>query len=251
MSPTLHLDTDAVRSLTAQMKTVCDEFTNQSNSLQTNASGMNWTSPGRAAFDDEFTAVCQQLNSQASLLEELARRVERATQQWETAAESIMQSSVGGQPGGGQEDSSAGSGSWNGAIDEVDPDGKLKAKPSVMEVIHGIYDIIEETMGELFAKSFLAQWIKGIGFIPDSIELMTSSQSVQETSQQWSQAVNQYGSNSPQATQAREAYSSAELSQILTPWGSSIIKSGGKWEELVQLYEDFKYEGKGPATGVQ
>lgn len=242
MSPVLHLETDTVRSLASAMKSTGDEFATRSNSLVSSAGGMDWVSPGRAYFDDEFASACRLLSDQGTRLQELAQRLEGAVQRWETAAASLAQSSAGTAPGDGQSEPPVETGDWESIIADVDPEGKLHEKPSIMEVLHGIYDILEGIMGKLFAKNFLTTWIQGIGLIPDSIELMTSSQSVSETSELWRQSMDQYGPNSPEALQARSAYSSAELSQILTPWASAIIKAGGKWEELIQKYENYKYE---------
>ncbi len=242
MSPALHLETDTVRGLVSAMKSTGEIFANQSTGLVSAAGGMDWTSPGRAYFDDDIASAGRLLNDQGARLQELAQRLESAVQRWETAAASLAQSSAGAAAGDGQSEPPAETGDWDAVIASADPEGKLQEKPSVMEVIHGIYDILEEVMGKLFAKNFLTTWIKGIGFIPDSIDLMTSSQSVSETSEQWRKAMDQYGPNSPEALQARSAYSSAELSQIITPLATTIIKAGGKWEELIQMYEDFKYE---------
>lgn len=261
MSNTLHLDSDTANSLAQQLGAAGQELESQAASVLSSTGGMDWTSPARQVFEEDARTLCRGLVEYADQLKRLGERLRIHAAQWENAAAGLGagSSSAGGgsgSPGGGGGGGTGvpgggGNADFNEVIAEHDPNGELNQKPSILEWLYGIYDALADTMGKIFAKNLLGKLIDGLSDVTSSIDLAVSSQEVADLSDQYRDAMDQYGAHSPEALEARHQYSSAELEQVLTPIAAAIIKQFGKWSELIQRYEEWKYEGRGLVGDVQ
>ena len=135
----------------------------------------------------------------------------------------------------------------------VDPDGNLNDKPGLLSWFKGIFDVIKEIFGRDTAKGMFAQWLRGLDTIFKGGDLIKSSNDVSNTAAKYNEMLNMYGSADPRTLAARHDYSAAEVEQLFglskLP-GDSAAKLFGKWDTIVDMYEQAKYEGPDLVDGM-
>lgn len=90
----LHLDPSVVRRIAEQINEATEEIRSQTQLLTGLISQLNWSSPGRDQFVDEFLQFSRQINSLADEGDLLTTRVNNHVSRWEDAAAVVASSSV-------------------------------------------------------------------------------------------------------------------------------------------------------------
>lgn len=86
MSPLLHMETDAVRSLAGQIRSALDALSAQNQGIAQNSQALCWQGQSRDEFVAEMDAILRQINGQIETGIVLAGRAEREAGEWEQTA---------------------------------------------------------------------------------------------------------------------------------------------------------------------
>jgi uncharacterized protein YukE len=139
----------------------------------------------------------------------------------------------------------------------VDPNGELNQKPGIVDWLQTMFSFTKDLFGKVAAKNMITKCLGALGYGIDGAKLISSSNDISSTSAKYYEMLDLYGSSDPRTLAARHLYSSAELGQLfslidipLLPGMDFMAKVGGKWDTLVDMYEQAKYEGPNLLDGM-
>jgi hypothetical protein len=211
-------------------------------------------------FVSEFSQVSNSLDQQLQVGAMLSDRVKREVVEWENADHfSIARNNTieGLYLDPSPTDQVDPNSEFGQVLGAMDPNGELNQKPGLVDWLKTIFGFTKDIFGKGAAKSLVAKWLEVFGTGMDGADLITSSNEVAAAQSKYYEMLNLYGANAPQTLSARHAYSSSELEQLfglvdlpVLPGFDFIAKLGGKWETLVQMYEQAKYEGPNLLDGM-
>lgn len=256
----IHMETEQTILAAENLSQSCEQIRQQLESMNSQIFGLNWVGNSQEMFFSEFSHLKNSIDHQLQLGVILSDRVKREVAKWENADHFFDSGSI---PIEGlyleplpvnQVDPNSDFGQVLGAID---PNGELNQKPGVIDWLKSIFGFTKDIFGEVAAKSLVSKWLEAFGTGMDGLDLITSSNEVAAAQSKYSEMLNMYGANDPQTLLARRAYSSSELEQFLglvdlpvLPGLDFMAKLGGKWEILIQMYEQAKYEGPSLLDGM-
>jgi hypothetical protein len=230
----------------------CEQGQQLVESLSSKIHGMDWSGPNRDTFNNEYNRFVADLGQQFQSGFDLGNRVIREVTEWEDADNAAKYADIVPvmTPVAPPVDPNSEFGEVLGA---VDPDGNLNDKPGLLSWFKGIFDVIKEIFGRDTAKGMFAQWLRGLDTIFTGGDLVKSSNDIADTAAKYNEMLNQFGSTDPRTLAARHAYSAAEVEQLFGVSGipgDSAAKLFGKWDVIVDMYEQAKYEGPDLVDGM-
>ncbi len=92
---TLHMETDAVRAMAAQIKQGAESMRSQMQALNGSAQSVDWMGPSRDEFVAEVAEIVRQIDGRVEAGVVLAGRVENEVAEWEETAQQLSGSASG------------------------------------------------------------------------------------------------------------------------------------------------------------
>ncbi len=254
------METEQTIQIADKLSQTCEQIHQQLRNISAQIYGLDWVGNSQEMFVSEFSQVSNSIDQQLQLGAILSDRVRGEVIEWENADHFCLagNDSIEGlylEPSPtNQVDPNSDFGQVLGAMD---PNGELNQKPGVVDWLKTIFGFTKDIFGLGPAKNLISKWLDVFGTGLDGADLITSSNEVAVAQSKYYEMLNLYGANNPQTLSARRAYSSSELEQLfgqvdlpVLPGLDFMAKLGGKWETLVQMYEQAKYEGPGLLDGM-
>ena len=250
--PIIHMDTEATLQCARLLDQTCADGQQLIQSTASNLRGMDWSGPSRDNFMGEVERLKASFEQTLQNGMELSLRVSREVAEWQSADAGTKYADIVPvvTPGPSPVDDG---GDFGEVLGAVDPDGNLNDKPGLLSWFKGIFDVIKEIFGRDTAKGMFAQWLRGLDTIFKGGDLVKSSNDIADTAAKYNEMLNQFGSTDPRTLAARRDYSAAEVEQLFGVSGipaDSAAKLFGKWDVIVDMYEQAKYEGPDLVDGM-
>lgn len=142
MSKILHMETDHVRSVADQMSQASDEIIQALDGISGAVQSVDWSGPGRDSFVAQFSRVARTLSQQAKEGQELGKRLQQESNEWESLAimgvrngGGLLGGLIGSGGAGGNDDSSYSDDRKITDINLIDAWDTLKAEISTLGLL--------------------------------------------------------------------------------------------------------------------
>jgi uncharacterized protein YukE len=248
----IHMETEQTVQIAQQIYQICEQSLEDLQTLTARMNGLDWSGTSRDLFLSNYNQLVSKINQFLDKGLILSDRVNREVEEWLDIDNSTKYSDIIPivMPPYPPIDPNSDFGEVLGA---ADPNGKLNENPGLLDWLKQIFDMTKDIFGKDNAKGWFARWLKGLDTIFKGGELIKSSNDINSTAAKYNELLNVFGSSDPRTLAARHAYSAAEVEQLFgvsnIP-GDFFAKLGGKWDTLIDMYEQAKYKGPSLQNGM-
>jgi hypothetical protein len=241
----IHMDIEATLQCAKLLDQICADGQHLIENTASNLRGMDWSGPSRENFMGEVERLKASFERTMQSGMDLSLRVSREVAEWQSADDGTKYADVLPviTPDPSPVDDG---GDFGEVLGAVDTNGNLSDKPGLVDWLKQVFDVIKSIFGRESAKGIFAKLLQGLDTLFKGGELAKSSSDIQRLSDKYIEMMNQYGTSDPRTLAARREYSGAEMEQLFSVSGIPVdffAKLGGKWEALIDSYEQAKYEG--------